>query len=133
MAVVIAPPFLGMGVGVHTINDRLQAEGANFTRIPPPPQRSTIYANDGKTVLARVYLDNFPSVQASWVTQGPQIGQIALRYGANDLGSIMIEENVVAQAGASFRMTVQDMRRLIQELGYEPRQRDNWYQLVDAA
>lgn len=81
--------------------------------------------------LARVYLDNFPSVQASWVTQGPHIGQVALRYGANDLGSIMIEENVVAQAGASFRMSVQDMRRLIKELGYEPRQRDNWYNLVD--
>ena len=58
VAVVIAPPFVGMGVGVHTINTRLQAASANFTRIPPIPQRSTIYANDGKTVLARVYLDN---------------------------------------------------------------------------
>lgn len=80
--------------------------------------------------LARVYLDNFANVQSSWVTQGPEIGQIALQHGANDLGSIMIEENVVSQAGASFRMTEQDMRRLIEELGYEPRQRDNWYRLV---
>ncbi|MCX8157083.1 MAG: dehypoxanthine futalosine cyclase [Verrucomicrobiae bacterium] len=80
--------------------------------------------------LARIYLDNFPNVQSSWVTQGPDIGQVALHYGANDLGSIMIEENVVSQAGASFRMTEQDMRRLIEELGYEPRQRDNWYRLV---
>jgi cyclic dehypoxanthinyl futalosine synthase len=80
--------------------------------------------------LARIYLDNFPSVQSSWVTQGPEIGQVALQYGANDLGSIMIEENVVSQAGAIFHMTVQDMRRLIKELGYEPHQRDNWYRLV---
>ncbi|MBN2506166.1 MAG: dehypoxanthine futalosine cyclase [Verrucomicrobia bacterium] len=81
--------------------------------------------------LARIYLDNFPSVQGSWVTQGPAIGQVALTYGANDLGSIMIEENVVRQAGARFRMTVSDMRRLICELGYEPHQRDNWYRLLD--
>jgi cyclic dehypoxanthinyl futalosine synthase len=80
--------------------------------------------------LSRVYLDNIPNVQSSWVTQGPDIGQIALKYGANDLGSIMIEENVVSQAGTTFRMTVADMRRLIQDLGYEPRQRDNWYRLV---
>jgi cyclic dehypoxanthinyl futalosine synthase len=81
--------------------------------------------------LARIYLDNFPNVQASWVTQGPDIGQIALKFGANDLGSIMLEENVVRNAGASFRMSVADMRRVIGELGYEPRQRDNWYQLVN--
>lgn len=81
--------------------------------------------------LARIYLDNFPSVQSSWVTQGQEIGQIALKYGANDLGSIMIEENVVSQAGASFCMSVADMRRLISELGYEPHQRDNWYGLVN--
>ncbi|MHB1305504.1 MAG: cyclic dehypoxanthinyl futalosine synthase [Limisphaerales bacterium] len=81
--------------------------------------------------LARIYLDNFENVQSSWVTQGPDIGQVALKYGANDLGSIMIEENVVSQAGASFRMTVADMQRLIQDLGYEARQRDNWYRLVN--
>jgi cyclic dehypoxanthinyl futalosine synthase len=81
--------------------------------------------------LARIYLDNFPSVQSSWVTQGPEIGQVALKYGANDLGSIMIEENVVSQAGATFRMSVADMHRLIRDLGYEPRQRDNWYRLVN--
>jgi cyclic dehypoxanthinyl futalosine synthase len=80
--------------------------------------------------LARIYLDNFPSVQSSWVTQGQEIGQVALKFGANDLGSIMIEENVVSQAGTTFRMTVADMRRLIAELGYEPHQRDNWYRLI---
>src|SRR5205807_724924 len=56
--------------------------------------------------LSRIYLDNFPSVQSSWVTQGLEIGQVALKYGANDLGSIMIEENVVSQAGTTFRMGV---------------------------
>jgi cyclic dehypoxanthinyl futalosine synthase len=81
--------------------------------------------------LARIYLDNFPNIQSSWVTQGLEIGQVALKYGANDLGSIMIEENVVSQAGTTFRMTVPDMQRLIRDLGYEPHQRDNWYRLVN--
>ena len=80
--------------------------------------------------LSRIYLDNIPNIQSSWVTQGQEIGQIALKCGANDLGSIMIEENVVSQAGATFRMGVADMQRLIQDLGYEARQRDNWYRLV---
>jgi len=81
--------------------------------------------------LSRIYLDNFANVQSSWVTQGQEIGQVALKFGANDLGSIMIEENVVSQAGTTFRMTVADMHRLIRELGYEPRQRDNWYRLLN--
>jgi cyclic dehypoxanthinyl futalosine synthase len=81
--------------------------------------------------LARIYLDNFQNIQSSWVTQGLEIGQIALKYGANDLGSIMIEENVVSQAGTTFCMTVPDMQRLIRDLGYEPHQRDNWYRLVN--
>lgn len=81
--------------------------------------------------LARIYLDNIPSVQSSWVTQGHDIGQIALKYGANDLGSIMIEENVVSAAGTTFRMTTDEMKRLIEDLGYEAKQRDNWYRLVN--
>ena len=81
--------------------------------------------------LARIYLDNFANVQSSWVTQGQEIGQVALKFGANDLGSIMIEENVVSQAGTTHRMTVADMQRLIKDLGYEPHQRDNWYRLLN--
>jgi len=81
--------------------------------------------------LGRIYLDNFTNVQSSWVTQGQEIGQVALKFGANDLGSIMIEENVVSQAGTTFRMTVADMQRLIKDLGYEPHQRDNWYRLLN--
>jgi len=80
--------------------------------------------------LARIYLDNVPSIQSSWVTQGQEVGQVALKYGANDLGSIMIEENVVSSAGTTFRMGVADMQRLIRDLGYEPRQRNNAYRLV---
>jgi cyclic dehypoxanthinyl futalosine synthase len=81
--------------------------------------------------LSRIYLDNFDNVQSSWVTQGPAVGQVGLKFGANDLGSIMIEENVVSQAGTSFCLGVAEMRRLISDLGYEPHQRDNWYRLLN--
>jgi cyclic dehypoxanthinyl futalosine synthase len=80
--------------------------------------------------LSRIHLDNVPSIQSSWVTQGQEVGQIALKFGANDLGSIMIEENVVSSAGTTFRMGVADMRRLIEDLGYIPQARDNWYRPV---
>jgi cyclic dehypoxanthinyl futalosine synthase len=81
--------------------------------------------------LSRIFLDNFDNVQSSWVTQGPKIGQIALQYGANDYGSVMMEENVVSAAGTSFRLRVEDIRSSISELGYQPRKRDNWYRLLD--
>ena len=70
-------------------------------------------------------------MQSSWVTQGPKIGQIALRYGANDFGSVMMEENVVSKAGTSFRLEALEIETLIREAGYSPRRRNNWYQLVD--
>ena len=81
--------------------------------------------------LSRIYLDNFENVQSSWVTQGPKIGQIALRYGANDFGSVMMEENVVSSTGTSFRITREEIEQLIAEAGFEPRTRNNWYELVD--
>jgi cyclic dehypoxanthinyl futalosine synthase len=102
---------------------------AEHTRLKAPTVGAHEYLRT--QALSRIYLDNFPSVQSSWVTQGPEVGQIALQFGANDLGSIMIEENVVSQAGATHRMTVADMRRLIEQLGYEPHQRDNWYRLLN--
>jgi cyclic dehypoxanthinyl futalosine synthase len=102
---------------------------AEHTRLRAPAVGTNEYLRT--QALARIYLDNFPSVQSSWVTQGPEVGQVALQYGANDLGSIMIEENVVSQAGTTFRMSTTDMRRLIAELGYEPHQRDNWYRLLN--
>jgi cyclic dehypoxanthinyl futalosine synthase len=81
--------------------------------------------------LSRIFLDNIVNVQSSWVTQGPKIGQVALRYGANDFGSVMMEENVVSKAGASFRLQAQEIETLIREAGYTPRRRNNWYELVD--
>jgi len=80
---------------------------------------------------SRLYLDNFANIQASWVTQGLKIGQIALRFGANDLGSLMIEENVVAAAGTSYRTSEAEIRRLIATAGYIPRRRNVFYELVD--
>ena len=80
--------------------------------------------------LSRIYLDNFPNVQSSWVTQGPKIGQIALNYGANDFGSVMMEENVVSAAGTSYRLAKEEIERLITTAGYQPRRRDNWYRLL---
>jgi cyclic dehypoxanthinyl futalosine synthase len=80
--------------------------------------------------LARIFLDNFPNIQSSWVTQGPQIGQIALKYGANDFGSVMMEENVVSSAGTTFRLDAGQIEALIRDAGYEPRRRNNWYELI---
>jgi cyclic dehypoxanthinyl futalosine synthase len=81
--------------------------------------------------VARLYLDNIKNIQSSWVTQGLKVGQLALLYGANDMGSLMIEENVVAEAGTVHFLTLDQIRSAIEELGYEPRQRDVFYQLVD--
>ncbi|HEU5181552.1 MAG TPA: cyclic dehypoxanthinyl futalosine synthase [Candidatus Polarisedimenticolia bacterium] len=81
--------------------------------------------------IARLFVDNIPNLQSSWVTQGTQIGQIALKYGANDMGSVMIEENVVRSAGNTFCTTRDELERLIEEAGYHPRQRDTLYRLVD--
>lgn len=81
--------------------------------------------------ISRLYLDNVPNIQSSWVTQGLKIGQLALLYGANDMGSLMIEENVVAEAGTVHFLSLQQIRDAISELGYEPRQRDVFYRLVD--
>ncbi|MHB8900319.1 MAG: cyclic dehypoxanthinyl futalosine synthase [Thermoguttaceae bacterium] len=81
--------------------------------------------------VARLYLDNFPNLQASWVTQGLTVGQMALRFGANDMGSLMIEENVVAAAGTCFRTNETEIRQVIQRAGYRPRRRNVFYQLLE--
>lgn len=80
--------------------------------------------------VARLYLDNIPNIQSSWVTQGGKIGQVALFFGANDMGSLMIEENVVASAGTVHYLTLEEIRRSIREAGWEPRQRNVFYQLA---
>ena len=80
--------------------------------------------------VARVMLDNFPNVQASWVTQGGKIGQVSLRFGANDFGSLMIEENVVSAAGAHFRLTEAEIARNIMDAGFVPKRRTMHYEIV---
>ncbi len=99
------------------------------TRLRAEPVGSAEYLR--MQALSRIYLDNFTNVQSSWVTQGPKVGQVALRYGANDFGSVMMEENVVSKAGANFRLESQEIETLIREVGYTPRRRNNWYELVD--
>ena len=81
--------------------------------------------------ISRIVLDNFPNIQASWVTQGPKVAQIALFFGANDFGSLMIEENVVAATGVSHRLSEKEMRRIINEAGFKPHQRLMDYTLVN--
>jgi len=81
--------------------------------------------------VSRLYLDNVPNLQSSWVTQGEKIGQLALFFGANDMGSLMLEENVVAQAGTVHRLSLQALRRCIEDAGFIPRQRNVFYEYVD--
>ena len=94
-----------------------------------PPAGSFDYLKT--QAVARLYLDNFPNIQSSWVTQGLKIGQLALLFGANDMGSLMIEENVVSAAGTVHHLTLDEIRGAISELGYIPRRRNVFYQLVD--
>ena len=81
--------------------------------------------------VSRLYLDNFKNIQSSWVTQGEKTGQMALFFGANDMGSLMIEENVVSQAGTTHHLTVDTIRHCISESGYIPRQRNVFYDYID--
>ncbi len=82
--------------------------------------------------VSRIYLDNFENLQASWVTQGGKLAQVALKFGANDFGSLMIEENVVAAAGVKFKMPLDEIIRLIKDAGFLPVQRDTLYRKVRA-
>ena len=81
--------------------------------------------------VARLYLDNFPNIQSSWVTQGREIGQLALLFGANDMGSLMIEENVVSAAGTVHHLTLEQIRSAISELGWIPKRRNVFYELFE--
>ena len=83
--------------------------------------------------IARVVLDNVPNIQASWVTMGIKVGQVALRFGANDFGSLMMEENVVSAAGTTYRTSLEEMQRIIADAGYAPRKRRQDYSLMPEA
>jgi cyclic dehypoxanthinyl futalosine synthase len=82
--------------------------------------------------ISRLYLDNVPNIQSSWVTQGAKIGHLALYFGANDMGSLMLEENVVSSAGTVHHLTLAQIKRAIREAGFIPRQRNVFYELIDA-
>ena len=80
--------------------------------------------------LARIVLDNFDNMQASWVTQGGKVGQLSLAYGANDMGSVMIEENVVRAAGAAYCMDEIEIVRNVENAGFIPKRRNMHYEIL---
>ena len=118
----------------------LQDETRGFTAFIPwtfQPDNTQIRVEKKSSVdylrvlaVSRIYLDNVDNVQASWVTQGDKIAQVALFFGANDMGSTMIEENVVASAGVDIMLPKDELIRLIRTAGFEPRQRDCYYNLI---
>ena len=104
-----------------------QPDNTEMAHIPPSGSFEYLKTQ----AVARLYLDNIPNIQSSWVTQGRDIGQLALLFGANDMGSLMLEENVVSAAGTVHHLTLDQMRSAISELGWEPRRRNVFYELVD--
>src|SRR5437773_9919907 len=80
--------------------------------------------------IARLLLDNIPSLQSSWVTMGPKIEQLAMFFGANDMGSVMMEENVVSAAGTTYKLDEREICRLIRDAGWVPAQRDQYYNVL---
>ncbi len=105
-----------------------QPDNTDMAHIPPSGSFEYLKTQ----AVARLYLDNFPNIQSSWVTQGEKIGGLALHFGANDMGSLMIEENVVAEAGTVHHLTLDTIKRLIREAGYIPRQRNVFYDYIDS-
>ncbi|MFM7159787.1 MAG: cyclic dehypoxanthinyl futalosine synthase [Planctomycetaceae bacterium] len=104
-----------------------QPEHTEMAHVPP----SGAFEYLKTQAVARLYLDNVANIQSSWVTQGEKTGQVALFFGANDMGSLMIEENVVSSAGTVHHLTLDSIRRCIREAGYIPRQRNVFYQFID--
>jgi cyclic dehypoxanthinyl futalosine synthase len=123
----------------------LQSRTNGFTAFicwPLQPENTPTMSNQPKTgavdylrttALARIVLDNVPNIQASWVTMGGKIGQVALRFGCNDFGSLMIEENVVSAANTTHRMTIAEMERLIADAGFTPARRRQDYSIIQPA
>jgi len=108
-----------------------QSENTQLIKEFPEIQKQSSNRYLRLLAVARLYLDNVPNLQSSWVTQGSYIGQMALHFGANDLGSTMMEENVVAAAGASNRMAQEEMISLIKEIGEVPAKRDTAYNILE--
>ena len=95
------------------------------------PEKATPAVYLRVQALSRIFLDNIHNIQTSYVTQGMKMGQMSLRFGANDFGGTMIEENVVSAAGCFNLESVQRVEHLIQRAGFTPRQRNSWYGIVD--
>lgn len=104
-----------------------QPQHTDMAHIPPTGSFEYLRTQ----AIARLFLDNIPNIQSSWVTQGLKMGQLALMFGANDMGSLMIEENVVASAGTVHYLTLEQIKGAIREAGYVPRQRNVFYEYVD--
>ena len=104
-----------------------QPDNTDMSHIPPAGAFEYLKTQ----AVSRLYLDNVPNIQSSWVTQGEKVGQLAMLFGANDMGSLMIEENVVSQAGTVHHLTLETIRRCIENVGYIPRQRNVFYDYID--
>ena len=107
----------------------LQPEHSELAHIPKTDAVTYLRTQ----AIARIVLDNVPNIQASWVTMGMKVGQVALRFGANDFGSLMMEENVVSAAGTTHRTTLGEMQRLIADAGYTAKQRRQDYTILEDA
>jgi cyclic dehypoxanthinyl futalosine synthase len=107
-----------------------QDDGNRLGKLVPPETRPTSFDYLLTQAVSRIYLDNVPHIGSSWVTQGKKIGQVALQFGADDLGSVMIEENVVSAAGTTYRASTDEFVHLIRSLGKIPVQRDTLYRAV---
>ncbi len=103
-----------------------QPDNTAFAHLP----KTTAFSYLKMLAVARIFLDNIKNIQASWVTQGPKIAQVSLFFGANDFGSTMIEENVVAATGVGFRLSEQEIRKIVCDAGFRPHQRRMDYSLV---
>jgi cyclic dehypoxanthinyl futalosine synthase len=108
-----------------------QGQNTELLRLIPDMEKQTPNRYLRLLAVARLFLDNVPNIQSSWVTQGPYIGQMALNFGANDLGSTMMEENVVKSAGAGFRMAKDEMINLIRDIGETPAVRNTAYETLE--
>src|SRR5262249_32211762 len=142
-----ATMMIGVGETIrHRVNHleklrRLQDETGGFTAFIPwtfQPEHTELAKRDLSEIsaaeylrllaLSRIFLDNFSNLQVSWLTVGLKVGQVGLRFGVNDMGSIMIEENVISAAGARNRANDAELRRVIADAGFIPRQRTTLYE-----
>ncbi len=108
-----------------------QGQNTELLKLIPDMEKQTPNRYLRLLAVARLFLDNVPNIQSSWVTQGPYIGQMALNFGANDLGSTMMEENVVKSAGAGYRMAKDEMINLIRDIGEIPAVRNTAYETLE--